>query len=135
MKLAVNTVIFGLNEAVARGLVLAERPGSTASWPTASSPTAPVGGPVRPVQAGGVHRPRPDADRVRAGPSPAKDLGLIRVLADRVGWTCPNRGQPRHRQRRVADLGGGSDFSAVATHLRTNGRQSRTPQEGLTIER
>src|SRR4029078_8387685 len=60
----------------------------------------------------------------------AKDLGLIRVLADRVGLELP---QSRINLDIVNDAsqarGGESDFSAVATHLR-NERKAVTQAAG-----
>ena len=58
MKLAVNTVIFGLNGAVAEGLVLAERNGIDRSLAYDVLAASAVGRPVRRLQAG----------RVRASP-------------------------------------------------------------------
>ena len=57
----------------------------------------------------------------------AKDLGLIRDLADRVGLDLPQSRINLDVVRRAsAELGGGRDFSAVATQLREE-RQRVTP--------
>ena len=91
MKLAVNTVIFGLNEALAEALVLAERPASTASAPTTSSP--PARSARRSSATSGTHSSTPTARRSpsrrprREGPAPDP-----RAAGRRRG--CPRRRQP-----------------------------------------
>jgi 3-hydroxyisobutyrate dehydrogenase-like beta-hydroxyacid dehydrogenase len=118
MKLAVNTVIFGLNEAVAEGLVLAEAAGIARALAYDVIANSAVGAPyVGYKRAAFVD---PDGTPVAfALDLAAKDLGLIRVLAERVGLDLP---QSRINLDIVNDasdaVGGGADFSAVATHLR-----------------
>ena len=129
MKLAVNTVIFGLNEAVAEGLVLAEAAGIDRALAYGVIADSAVGAPY--VQYKRAAFIDPDRTPIAfALDLAAKDLGLIRVLADRVGLDLP---QSRINLDIVNDasqtLGGGSDFSAVATHLR-NKRQAVTHAAG-----
>lgn len=129
MKLAVNTVIFGLNEAVAEGLVLAEAAGIDRELAYRVIADSAVGAPY--VQYKRASFVDPDRTPIAfALDLAAKDLGLIRVLADRVGLELP---QSRINLEIVNDtsqaLGGESDFSAVASHLR-NERKSVTPAAG-----
>ena len=129
MKLAVNTVIFGLNEAVAEGLVLAEAAGIDRELAYGVIADSAVGAPY--VQYKRAAFIDPDRTPIAfALDLAAKDLGLIRVLADRVGLELP---QSRINLDIVNDasqtLGGESDFSAVATHLR-NERKAVTQAAG-----
>ena len=85
MKLAVNTVIFGLNQSVAEALVLAERPAiDRASSRTTSSSPAP---PARRTST--TSAPRSSTRSTRPSPSrstlPPRTCGLILELADAVG--------------------------------------------------
>ena len=60
----------------------------------------------------------------------AKDLGLIRELADRVGLEMPQAETNLDAIRTAAGaIGGDADFSAVATHLR-NERKPVTTRVG-----
>ena len=118
MKLAVNVVIFGLNQAVAEGLVLAEAAGVERAMAydviAASAAGAPFVGYKRAAFL------EPDATPVAFAIDLAtKDLGLIRDLAERTGVELPQADTNlRVLQSAAAVLGGGSDFSAVARHLR-----------------
>jgi 3-hydroxyisobutyrate dehydrogenase/2-hydroxy-3-oxopropionate reductase len=126
MKLAVNTIIFGLNEAVAEGLVLAEAAGVDRTMAYDVIAASAVGAPyVQYKRAGFLD---PDGTPVAfALDLAAKDLGLIRDLADRVGLDLPQSRVNLDVVRRAsADVGGDADFSAVAIHLR-NERQGVTP--------
>jgi 3-hydroxyisobutyrate dehydrogenase-like beta-hydroxyacid dehydrogenase len=122
MKLAVNTVIFGLNEALAEGLVLAEAAGIDREVAYGVLADSAVGAPYV-----GYKRAAfldPDGTPVAfALDLAAKDLGLIRVLADRVGLDLPQSRVNLDAIRAAsAAVGGGSDFSSVATHLRNERR-------------
>jgi 3-hydroxyisobutyrate dehydrogenase-like beta-hydroxyacid dehydrogenase len=129
MKLAVNTIIFGLNEAVAEGLVLAEAAGVDRDLAYDVIAASAVGAPY--VQYKRAAFLDPGATPVAfALDLAAKDLGLIAELAQRVGLDLPQSRVNLDVVRRAsADLGGGSDFSAVATHLR-NERQGALPAGG-----
>jgi 3-hydroxyisobutyrate dehydrogenase-like beta-hydroxyacid dehydrogenase len=126
MKLAVNTIIFGLNEAIAEGLILAEAAGVDRTMAYDVIAASVVGAPYV-----GYKRAAfldPDGTPVAfALDLAAKDLGLIRDLADRVGLDLPQSRINLDVVRRAsAELGGGRDFSAVAKHLRGE-RQRVTP--------
>lgn len=125
MKLAVNTVIFGLNQAVAEALVLAEAAGIRRDLAydvlAASAAGAPFVGYKRAAFLD------PEATPVAfALDLAAKDLGLIADLAAAVGVRLPQAGIDLDVVRSAAaDRGGDRDFSTVADHL----RQSVTHEE------
>ena len=123
MKLAVNTLIFGLNGAVAEGLVLAERNGIDRA--------------PRLRRSRGERRRRPDGRlQARRVPRPRRDAGRVLARARRQG-PAPHpassrrpRVPPCHKPPVNLDVihaaersvGEDADFSAVATHLRANTR-------------
>jgi 3-hydroxyisobutyrate dehydrogenase-like beta-hydroxyacid dehydrogenase len=124
MKLAVNTVIFGLNQAVAEGLVLAEAAGIARDRAYDVIAAGATGAPYVGYKRAAFLEP----DTTPVGFAldlAAKDLRLIRDLADAVGLRLP--------QARVdlevieaaagsAAIGGNRDFSTVANHLRASAR-------------
>lgn len=118
MKLAVNTVIFGLNQALAEGLVLAEAAGVPRERAYDVLEVSAVGAPFV-----GYKRAAfldPDGTPVAfALDLAAKDLRLIAGLAGDVGLELP---QARTDLEVIVaasrDGGGDRDFSAVAGHLR-----------------
>jgi 3-hydroxyisobutyrate dehydrogenase/2-hydroxy-3-oxopropionate reductase len=122
MKLAVNTVIFGLNEAVAEALVLAETAGIDRGVAYGVIAESAAGAPFV-----GYKRASfldPDATPTAfALDLAAKDLRLIGALAGRLGVLMPqaetNLGEIRAA---AAVFGGDRDFSTVATHLRSQRR-------------
>ncbi len=122
MKLAVNAVIFGLNEALAEGLVLAEAAGvdRTLAYDVlaASAAGAPFVGYKRAAFL------EPDATPVAfALDLAAKDLRLISALAAEIGVGMP---QATTNAAVIAAASGrdrgGRDFSTVAVHLRETAR-------------
>jgi 3-hydroxyisobutyrate dehydrogenase-like beta-hydroxyacid dehydrogenase len=122
MKLAVNALIFGLNEAVAEGLVLAEAAGIERSLAydvlTSSAAGAPFVGYKRAAFL------EPDETPVAfALDLAAKDLRLIADLAREVGVPMP-QAITNLETIAAASAGGrgGRDFSAVAEHLRRSAR-------------
>ena len=124
MKLAVNTLIFGLNEALAEGLVLAERgrhrPRARLRRPRRERRR----GAVRRLQARGLPRARRHAGGLPLDLA-AKDLRLIAELADAV-WPADAPGRRSTSSViRAAERGdrGDADFSSVASHLREEGRR------------
>ena len=128
MKLAVNTVIFGLNEALAEGLVLAERAGIDRERAYDVLAASAVGAPyVGYKRAAFVD---PDATPVAFSVDlAAKDLRLIAELAASVGQSVPQAVTNLAVLEAVIAAGdGGRDFSAVASHL----RDRRTAGEGAT---
>jgi 3-hydroxyisobutyrate dehydrogenase len=126
MKLAVNTVIFGLNEALAEGLVLAEAAGVDRAMAYDVIAASAVGAPYVGYKRAAFVEPEttPVAFSIDLA---AKDLGLIGDLAARTGVELPQSDTNLRILRSAAQaLGGGSDFSAVASHLR-NERKAVTP--------
>ena len=125
MKLAVNTVIFGLNQAVAEGLVLAEAAGVERELAydviSASAAGAPFVGYKRAAFLDPSGTPVAFALDLSA-----KDLGLIDELATAVDVNLPQAAVDLAVIRSASGHGGGGrDFSAVAEHLRQ--ASSRTP--------
>jgi 3-hydroxyisobutyrate dehydrogenase-like beta-hydroxyacid dehydrogenase len=123
MKLAVNTLIYGLNGAVAEGLLLAERNGIDPALAydvlAASAAGAPFVGYKRDAFLA------PDRTPVAFSLAlAAKDLRLIGELAEASGTAMPqaatNLAVIRAAER---SLGEDADFSAVASHLRQEGRR------------
>jgi 3-hydroxyisobutyrate dehydrogenase/2-hydroxy-3-oxopropionate reductase len=121
MKLAVNSIVFSLNGALAEALVLAEKAGVDRATAYDLFGASVVGSPF-----GGYKRAAfLDPSAVPAAFSIAlarKDLRLILELGERVGARMPqsevNLGQLTEAE---AELGGERDFSEVATHLRSPG--------------
>jgi 3-hydroxyisobutyrate dehydrogenase/2-hydroxy-3-oxopropionate reductase len=118
MKLAVNTAIFGLNQAIAEGLVLAERAGVARELAydvlAASAAGAPYVGYKRAAFLD------PDGTPVAfALDLAAKDLALIAELAAAVDLRMPQAETDLAVIRAAsADGNGRRDFATVAEHLR-----------------
>jgi 3-hydroxyisobutyrate dehydrogenase/2-hydroxy-3-oxopropionate reductase len=127
MKLAVNTVVFGLNQALAEGLVLAEAAGIQRERAydvlAASAVAAPF---VRYKRAAFLD---PDGTPVAfALDLAAKDLGLIADLARDVGVDLPQAATNLAAIVATAEVDGGDrDFSAVAVRLRTGAQAKEEP--------
>ncbi len=125
MKLAVNTLIFGLNQAVAEGLSLAEAAGieGPAAYDvlTASAAGAPLVGYKRAAFL------EPETTPVAFSLDlAAKDLRLIAALAEAVGVDMPQARTNLHAIEAAAAQGGGErDFSAVASATRPTAVGSR----------
>jgi 3-hydroxyisobutyrate dehydrogenase-like beta-hydroxyacid dehydrogenase len=123
MKLAVNTLIFGLNGAVAEGLVLAERNGIDRATAydvlAASAAGAPMVGYKRAAFVD------PDGTPVAFSLALAdKDLRLIRQLAETSGTAMPQAATNLETIRAAErSVGADADFSTVASHLREEGRR------------
>ncbi|MFN8517788.1 MAG: NAD(P)-dependent oxidoreductase [Chloroflexota bacterium] len=120
IKLAVNAIIFGLNQSVAEALVLAERAGVDRATAYEVFMASAIGAPF--VQYKRDAFVSPDAAPVAfALDLAAKDLGLIGSLATEVGAPMPQaRVDLDTIQAAIAalPLGGASDLAAVAEHLR-----------------
>ena len=124
MKLAVNTVIFGLNEAVAEGLVLAERAGIDRQVAYDVLATSAVGAPYLGYKRNAFLDPdgTPTAFALDLA---AKDLRLITALAEAVGAAIPQSAINLDVIRAAAAGDrGGRDFATVAAHLRSLGEGS-----------
>ena len=124
MKLAVNAVIFGLNQALAEGLVLAEAAGIDRVRAYDVLAASAVGAPYVGYKRAAFLAPdrTPVAFALELA---AKDLRLIEELADETGVPVP---QARTNLRVIGDASGGGnegrDFSAVAEYLRGSGASS-----------
>jgi 3-hydroxyisobutyrate dehydrogenase-like beta-hydroxyacid dehydrogenase len=123
MKLAVNALIFALNNGVSEALVLAERSGIERATAydvfSASAAGAPFVGYKREAFVA------PDATPVAFSLDlAAKDLRLITEHAARLGVPMPQATTNRDVIGDAsADLGAERDFSAVAVHLRARAEE------------
>lgn len=121
MKLAVNTVIFGLNEALAEALLLAERAGIAIADAHEVIASSAAGAPfVGYKRAAFVE---PDTTPVAFAVDLAlKDLRLIGAMAADAGVSLPGADASRSVLQAASDAGlGAADFSAVIRQLRTAG--------------
>jgi 3-hydroxyisobutyrate dehydrogenase-like beta-hydroxyacid dehydrogenase len=128
MKLAVNTVIFGLNEALAEGLVLAERAGIARDKAYDVMAASAIGAPYVGYKRAAFLDPEgtPVAFAVDLA---AKDLRLITELASDVELPLPQATTNLAVIDAVIAAGDGArDFSAVASHL----REGRIAEEEAT---
>jgi 3-hydroxyisobutyrate dehydrogenase/2-hydroxy-3-oxopropionate reductase len=128
MKLAVNTVIFGLNAALSEGLVLAERAGIPRERAydvlARSAVAAPYVGYKRAAFLDPSGTPVAFSSDLAA-----KDLRLIGELARSLGLRLPQTATNLAViDAVIADGGGDRDFSVVADHLRS----ARGIKEGAT---
>ena len=118
MKLAVNTVIFGLNEALAEGLVLAEAAGIDRSVAYGVIAESAVGAPYVGYKRAAFLEPdsTPTAFALELA---EKDLRLIETLAASLGVPMPQARTNLEVVRAASDaLGNGADFASVAGYLR-----------------
>jgi 3-hydroxyisobutyrate dehydrogenase-like beta-hydroxyacid dehydrogenase len=123
MKLAVNTVIFGLNGAVAEGLVLAERSGIDRTLAYEVLAASAVGAPFVAYKRAAFVEPEttPVAFSLRLA---EKDLRLIRGQAEATGLALPQAATNLELiQAAERSVGDDADFSMVASHLREEGRR------------
>lgn len=126
MKLAVNAVIFALNNAVSEALVMAERAGIDRSLAYEVLASGAAGAPYL-----GYKREaflEPDGTPVAFSLELAeKDLRLIGELAERLGVAAPQAVVNRELiGAAAAGIGPDHDFSAVAVHLRRRAGEGRT---------
>ena len=129
MKLAVNTVIFGLNGALAEGLVLAEAAGIDRGLAYDVIAAGAAGAPFVAYKRAAYMEP--DATPVAFSLDlTAKDLGLIAEYADSLGVSMPQAAANRALVRDASTGGrGANDFASVAAELRA--RQAK-PLEGAS---
>jgi 3-hydroxyisobutyrate dehydrogenase/2-hydroxy-3-oxopropionate reductase len=122
MKLAVNAVIFGLNEALAEGLVLAEAAGIGRHAAYDVLAASAVGAPYVGYKRAAFLEPA-TAPVAFALDLAAKDLRLIAELAREVGVPMP-QALANLEVIAAASAGGHGerDFSTVAEHLRGSAR-------------
>lgn len=128
MKLAVNTVIFGLNQALSEGLVLAERAGIRREWAYDVLAASAVGAPYVGYKRAAFLEP--DTTPVAfAAELAAKDLRLIESLASDLDVELPQSRVDLAVIDALLSAGQGDrDFSAVAEYL----RDQRRAGEGAT---
>ena len=123
MKLAVNTLIFGLNECVAEGLVLAERNGIDRALAYDVLAASAAGAPFVGYKRDAFVEPETTAVAFSLALA-AKDLRLIAELAEASGTAMPqaavNLGVVTAAE---GSIGTEADFSRVASHLRQEGRR------------
>ncbi len=118
MKLAVNTVIFGLNEALAEALVLAEAAGIRRDLAYDVLAASAVGAPYVGYKRAAFLEPD-DTPVAFALDLAAKDLRLIAELAAAIDRDLPQAALNLSViEAAAAAAGGDRDFSAVAGHLR-----------------
>jgi 3-hydroxyisobutyrate dehydrogenase-like beta-hydroxyacid dehydrogenase len=118
MKLAVNAVLFGINQAIAEALVLAERAGVGRSVAYDVFASSAVAAPV-------VHYRRPVFEDPDTAPVTfpvdlaIKDLGLVLALGEAVGAPLPQAAANLAAMQAASAAGrGGADMGTVAVHLR-----------------
>ena len=118
MKLAVNTVIFGLNGALAEGLVLAEAAGVERALAYEVIAAGAAGAPYVAYKRAAFIDPEhtPVAFAVELA---EKDLTLITAFARELGLDLPQTAANLQLMQETQDAGlVGVDFSAVARRLR-----------------
>lgn len=118
MKLAVNSVLFGINQAVAESLVMAERAGIDRSAAYDIFASSAVAAPVVTYRRAVFENPgtTPVTFSIELA---VKDLELILDLASAVGTVMPQaETNVRVMRESVAEGLGGSDMGDVAVHLR-----------------
>jgi 3-hydroxyisobutyrate dehydrogenase len=118
MKLAVNAIVYGLNEALSEALVLAERTGISRERAYEVFASSAVAAPFVHYRREAFERPGdvPVALRMRLA---EKDCDLILRLAADVGHSMPQAELNLEVLRRAAQAGfGEDDVSAVAEYLR-----------------
>ena len=118
MKLAVNTLIFGLNEALAEGLVIAERAGIERSLAYDVLAASAAGAPYVAYKRTSFLDPEGTPPMFSIALA-EKDLNLITAFADRLDVPVPQAHVNRDVLREaMADGHAAADFADVAVHLR-----------------
>jgi 3-hydroxyisobutyrate dehydrogenase-like beta-hydroxyacid dehydrogenase len=128
MKLAVNGVIFAINNAVSEALVLAERAGIAREDAYEVIASGAAGAPFVGYKRDAFIGP----ETAPVGFSlelAGKDLELITAFADALGVPMPLAVVSRDVIGQAAGaIGGDRDFSAVAVHLRARAGEGRTTE-------
>jgi 3-hydroxyisobutyrate dehydrogenase-like beta-hydroxyacid dehydrogenase len=118
MKLAVNSVLFGLNQGIAEALVLAERAGIDRSDAYEIFATSAIGAPVVQYRRNVFEDPR-SAPVTFTVDLATKDLSLVLELAERVGTAMPQAESTLAIMEATSASGlGDHDMGEVATYLR-----------------
>jgi 3-hydroxyisobutyrate dehydrogenase/2-hydroxy-3-oxopropionate reductase len=125
MKLAVNAVIFALNNAVSEALVMAERAGIDRALAYEIIATSAAGAPF----VGYKRQAFVEPEAAPVGFSldlASKDLALITAFADRLGVPAAQaRANAALIGEAAAEVGADRDFAQVATHLRALAGEGR----------
>lgn len=130
MKLAVNTVIFGLNGALAEGLVLAEAAGVPRERAYDVLAASVVGAPYLGYKREAFLAPE-STPVAFALDLAAKDLRLITEFGDALGIDLPQATTNLAVVMAASSGGRGSrDFATVASHLRETRRSESVPRGG-----
>jgi 3-hydroxyisobutyrate dehydrogenase-like beta-hydroxyacid dehydrogenase len=125
MKLAVNSLLHGLNVALSEALVLAEGAGIDRSVAYEVFASGAAGAPFVHYKRAAYERPEEAAVGFRLD-LVAKDLDLILALASQVGLRMHQAEANRRVVGSAVDAGlGARDLSAIAEHLRNEERDSR----------
>ena len=118
MKLAVNAMVFGLNQTLAEALVLAEKAGVARELAYEVIANSAVAAPFVGYKRAAYEHPE-SAPVAFALDLVAKDLDLAAALAERVGAPVPQLETNRRVVGEAIDAGlGDADLSALARHLR-----------------
>jgi 3-hydroxyisobutyrate dehydrogenase-like beta-hydroxyacid dehydrogenase len=120
MKLAVNGVIYALGQAVSESLVLAEQAGIERAAAYEVFENSAIAAPMVKYRHDAFVFPEttPTAFAMSLA---AKDLGLIRALAEQVGVPVPQAVVNHEVLKEAIAAGlGDHDMAAVAVHLRTS---------------
>jgi 3-hydroxyisobutyrate dehydrogenase-like beta-hydroxyacid dehydrogenase len=117
VKLAVNTLIYGLNEAVSEALVLAEKAGVDPAVAYDVFRSSAAGAPFVDYKRAAFLEPdtTPTAFALELA---AKDLGLILELAATVGAAMPQARANLDMMRAAQARGPGRDIASIAAYLR-----------------
>jgi 3-hydroxyisobutyrate dehydrogenase-like beta-hydroxyacid dehydrogenase len=122
MKLAVNAMVFGLNQTLAEALVLAEKAGVPRELAYEVIANSAVAAPFVGYKRAAFEDPE-SAPVAFALDLVAKDLDLAADLASAVGALIPQLETNRRVVGEAIDAGlGAADLSAIARHLRTEPR-------------
>ena len=118
MKLAVNAMVFGLNQTLAEALVLAEKAGVERELAYEVIANSAVAAPFVGYKRAAHEHPE-SAPVAFALDLVAKDLDLAAALAGDVGAPVPQLETNRRVVGEAIDAGlGDADLSAIARHLR-----------------
>jgi 3-hydroxyisobutyrate dehydrogenase-like beta-hydroxyacid dehydrogenase len=117
VKLAVNTMIYGLNESLSEALVLAEKAGVDRAEAYDVFRTSAAGAPFVDYKRAAFIEPEgtPTAFALALA---EKDLGLILELAAAVGAEMPQARTNLEQVRRAAAADPGRDIASIAAYLR-----------------
>jgi 3-hydroxyisobutyrate dehydrogenase-like beta-hydroxyacid dehydrogenase len=117
VKLAVNTIIYGLNESLSEALVLAEKAGVDRAEAYDVFRTSAAGAPFVDYKRAAFIEPEgtPTAFALALA---EKDLGLILELAAAVGAEMPQAQTNLEQVRRAAAADPGRDIASIAAYLR-----------------